>query len=91
MSKAVKVSLLALLLLSARSSDAHFHGSGFPIIPSLTPTSSSVSGPHGGDPGFFWGPYPWGYPFAYPYGWYYPSPYYAYRPSAFSSLRYTWP
>ena len=74
MSKAVTVSLLALLLFSARSSDAHFHGSGFPHHP--FPHTHVFVGFRG--PGFFWGPYPWGYPFAYPYGWYYPPPYYAY-------------
>ena len=78
MIKAVRVSLLALLLLSPRLSDAHFHGSGFPHHPFPHAHVFVGFGPAWWGPGFFSGPYPWGYPYAYPYGWYYPPPYYAY-------------
>jgi hypothetical protein len=79
MSKVAAVSLLAaLLLFPVRSSYAgHFHGGGGFHHHGPHTRVFVGFGPAWWGPGYFYGPYPYGYPFAYPYG-YYPPPYYAY-------------
>jgi hypothetical protein len=75
MSKVAAVSLLvALLVFPARSTYAgHFHGGGGLHHGPHTHVFIGF-GPAWWGPGYFYGPYPYGYP----YGWYYPPPYYAY-------------